>query len=170
LDVLPRSSVLGAQQALSERLGRPRLLPPYVFAPWNDAIFSEETVRDFATFLRERQIPTSVIWSEDWRGGSDAGQLYRLDEDWRLDRRVYPTYEDMAADLRQQGFVHQVYFNTFVTQGGDVYDEVTAAGIERAHHRQAREPVDPGDADQACADRARGGRARAGGEQAGAPA
>jgi alpha-glucosidase len=130
LDVLPRSSVLGAQQALSERLGRPRLLPPYVFAPWNDAIFSEETVRDFATFLRERQIPTSVIWSEDWRGGSDAGQLYRLDEDWRLDRRVYPTYEDMAADLRQQGFVHQVYFNTFVTQGGDVYDEVTAAGFD----------------------------------------
>lgn len=130
LEVLPRPSVLAAQQALSERLGRPRLLPPYVFAPWNDAIFSEETVRDFAAFLRERQIPTSLIWSEDWRGGSDAGELYRLDEDWRLDRRVYPTYEDMVTDLRQQGFVHQIYFNTFVTQGGDVYDEVTAAGFD----------------------------------------
>jgi sulfoquinovosidase len=130
LAVLHRPTVLGAQQALSERLGRPRLLPPYVFAPWNDAIFSEQTVRDFAAFLRQRQIPTSVIWSEDWRGGSDAGALYRLDEDWRLDRALYPTYEDMAADLREQGIAHQVYFNSFVTEGGDVYDEVTAAGFD----------------------------------------
>jgi alpha-glucosidase len=130
LDLLPRDEVLSAQQALSERLGRPRLLPPYVFAPWNDAIFSEQQVRDFAAFLRERGIPTSVIWSEDWRGGSDAGQLYRLDEDWRLDRDVYPTYEDMAADLRSEGIAHQVYFNTFLTETGDVFDEVTAAGFD----------------------------------------
>jgi sulfoquinovosidase len=130
LDLLPREGVLAAQQALSERLGRPRLLPPYVFAPWNDAIFSEQQVRDFAAFLREREIPTSVIWSEDWRGGSDAGQLYRLDEDWRLDREVYPTYEDMVADLRADGIAHQVYFNTFLTETGDVFDEVTAAGYD----------------------------------------
>jgi alpha-glucosidase len=119
---------LRAQQAMAASLGRPRLLPPYVFAPWNDAIFSEQEVRDFATFLRAEQIPSSVIWSEDWRGGQDAGELYRLDPDWRLDRRLYPTYEDMTADLRAQGFAHQVYFNTFVTQSGDVFDELTAAG------------------------------------------
>lgn len=130
LKVMPRPSVLEGQQALSEALGRPRLLPPWVFAPWNDAIFSEQTVRDFATFLREREIPTSVIWSEDWRGGSDAGQLYRLDEDWRLDRAVYPTYEDMVADFAAVGIAHQVYFNTFLTITGDVYDEVSAAGFD----------------------------------------
>ena len=130
LDLLPQDDVLAAQQALSERLGRPRLLPPYAFAPWNDAIFSEQQVRDFAAFLREREIPSSVIWSEDWRGGSDAGQLYRLDEDWRLDREVYPNYEDMAADLRTQGIAHQVYFNTFVTESGDVFDEITGAGFD----------------------------------------
>jgi alpha-glucosidase len=130
LDLLPRDGVLAAQQALSERLGRARLLPPYVFAPWNDAIFSEQQVRDFAAFLREREIPSSVIWSEDWRGGSDAGELYRLDEDWRLDRAVYPEYEDMVADLRDVGIAHQVYFNTFVTEGGDVFDEITAATFD----------------------------------------
>lgn len=131
--VLPADTVLGAQQLLSEALGRPRLLPPFVFAPWNDAIFSEQEVRDFAAFLRENEIPTSVIWSEDWRGGEDAGNLYRLDEDWRLDRDVYPTYEAMATDLRAEGIAHQVYFNTFVTEGGDVFDEVTAAG-HGLHH------------------------------------
>ena len=130
LDLLPQDDVLAAQQALSERLGRPRLLPPYAFAPWNDAIFSEQQVRDFAAFLREREIPSSVIWSEDWRGGSDAGQLYRLDEDWRLDREVYPDYEGMAAELRTAGIAHQVYFNTFLTETGDVFNEVTAAGFD----------------------------------------
>jgi len=130
LHLLPAQTVLGAQQALSEALGRPRLLPPYVFAPWNDAIFSEQIVRDFADFLREREIPTSAIWSEDWRGGSDSGALYRLDADWRLDRAVYPTYEQMAQTFTDQGIAHQVYFNTFVTQGGDVFDEITAQGFD----------------------------------------
>ena len=126
--VLPADSPMAAQQKLSRALGRPRLLPPYAFAPWNDAIFSEQDVRDFAAFLRAEQIPSSVIWSEDWRGGQRSGDLYRLDEDWRLDRAQYPTYEDMTTSLRAQGFAHQVYFNTFVTQGGDVFDEITAAG------------------------------------------
>jgi alpha-glucosidase len=126
--VLAASSPMAAQQRLSKFLGRPRLLPPYALAPWNDAIFSEADVRGFADFLRAEQIPSSVIWSEDWRGGEPSGALYRLDEDWRLDREHYPTYEDMTATLRAQGFAHQVYFNTFVTQTGDVFDEITAAG------------------------------------------
>ena len=137
--VLPGDTVLGAQQLLSEALGRPRLLPPYVFAPWNDAIFSEQQVRDFAAFLRDNEIPSSAIWSEDWRGGRDSGDLYRLDEDWRLDRALYPTYEDMTADLQAQGIAHQVYFNTFVTEGGDVFDEITAAG--HGLHTASGEPL-----------------------------
>jgi len=126
--VLSAPSPLAAQQRLSKVLGRPRPLPPYALAPWNDAIFSEAEVRAFADFLRAEQIPSSVIWSEDWRGGEPSGALYRLDEDWRLDREHYPTYEDMTATLRAQGFAHQVYFNTFVTRTGDVFDEITAAG------------------------------------------
>jgi alpha-glucosidase len=126
--LLVADTPMAAQQKLSKALGRPRLLAPYALAPWNDAIFSEADVRAFADFLRAEQIPSSVIWSEDWRGGQANGNLYRLDTDWRLDRVTYPTYEDMTAALRAQGFAHQVYFNTFVAQSGDVYDEVTAAG------------------------------------------
>jgi alpha-glucosidase len=126
--LLHAKTPMAAQQRLSHVLGRPRLLPPYALAPWNDAIFSEEQVRAFAAFLRQERIPSSVIWSEDWRGGQQSGALYRLDEDWRLDRAQYPTYEDMAAALREQGFAHQVYFNTFVNENGDVYDEVIDAG------------------------------------------
>ncbi len=130
LTILPGATVLDGQQRLSEALGRARLLPPYVFAPWNDAIFSEQTVLDFAAFLRDEQIPSSVIWSEDWRGGQDSGELYRLDGDWHLDREVYPNYEEMVGTLAAQGLAHQVYFNTFLTDSGDVFEEVTDAGFD----------------------------------------
>ncbi len=126
--ILAADTPMKAQQRLSKVLGRPRQLPPYALAPWNDAIFSEAEVRAFVAFLRTERIPSSVIWSEDWRGGEPSGALYRLDEDWRLDREHYPTYEEMTVALRAQGFAHQVYFNTFVTQTGDVFDEITAAG------------------------------------------
>lgn len=121
-------SPLEALSRMSEHLGRPRTPPPWIFAPWNDAIFGSDEVRAFAHFLRDNEIPSSAIWSEDWRGGEDSGDLYRLDEDWRLDRELYPDYEELAAELRALGFAPQVYFNTFVTQGGDVFDEITSAG------------------------------------------
>jgi sulfoquinovosidase len=126
--MMARDSVREAQQALAGFTGRSRLLPPVVFAPWNDAIFGEDSVIEYAQFLRDQQIPSSVIWTEDWRGGSGA-PVYRLDEDWRLDRALYPNYEAMVQQLAEQGFDHHVYFNTFVTEGGDVFDEVTEAGF-----------------------------------------
>ncbi len=126
--IFARDTVRAAQQALAGFTGRARVLPPYVFAPWNDAIFGEDSVAELATFLRDSAIPSSVVWTEDWRGGS-GGDVYRLDEDWGLDRALYPHYEDMVSALRSAGFVHHVYFNTFVTQGADVFDTVTQAGL-----------------------------------------
>lgn len=119
---------LAAVDRLTRFTGRPRVPAPWAFAPWNDAIFSSANVREFAEFLRAEQIPTSAIWSEDWRGGADSGDLYRLHEDWRLDRDFYPDYEDMVRDLEALGIAHQVYFNTFLTQTGDVFAEADAGG------------------------------------------
>ncbi len=128
LRLFARDDVLGAQQAMTHFLGRPRVLPPYALAPWNDAIFSDVDVAAFAAFLRAEQIPSSVIWSEDWRGGRFGGDVYRLDEDWRLDAEQYPDYPGLCDTLTSSGFVSHLYFNTFLTQGSDVFDEVTAAG------------------------------------------
>ena len=126
--VFARDDVRRAQQAMTGFLGRPRLLPPYALAPWNDAIFSADDVIDFAAFLRAEQLPSSVIWTEDFRGGRFSGDTYRLDEDWRLDPLQYPDYPALIDTLTSSGFVHQLYFNTFLTNSGDVFDEVTAAG------------------------------------------
>jgi len=129
LHVFVGADPLDALAKMSAFVGRPRVPPPWAFAPWNDAIKGEQIVRDFADFLRANEIPSSAIWSEDWRGGEQRGDLYRLEEDWRLDRAVYPTYEDMTSTLRAQGFMHQVYFNTFLTESADIFEETAGSGL-----------------------------------------
>lgn len=119
-----------AQARLSDDMGRPPLLPPWALAPWNDAIFGTDSVRAFAERVRAEDIPSSAIWSEDWRGGEDVGGgLYRLDEDWRVDPVLYPNFDELVQDVRALGFQQLVYFNTFVTEGGDVFDEITEGGL-----------------------------------------
>jgi sulfoquinovosidase len=115
---------------LSDDRLRPPLLPPWALAPWNDAIFGTDSVRAFAERIRAEDIPSSAIWSEDWRGGEDVGGgLYRLDEDWRVDAELYPNFDELVDDVRALGFQQLVYFNTFVTQGGDVFNEITEGGL-----------------------------------------
>ncbi|NUO54145.1 MAG: hypothetical protein HOV80_35305, partial [Polyangiaceae bacterium] len=57
----------------SGTFGRPRMPPLVAFAPWLDAVFGSENVRRVAQKLRDESIPSSVIWTEDWRGGDWDG-------------------------------------------------------------------------------------------------
>jgi len=109
------------------RFGRPRNPPRLAFAPWNDAIFGSDVVRAHAKYLRDKDVPSAAIWSEDWRGGAFKGDDYRLEEEWDVDRTLYPDLEKLAEDLHTQGFAFFVYFNTFVEQGLKIATEATAA-------------------------------------------
>ena len=124
LHVFVGDSMTQALSKMNAFVGRPPLPAPWMHAPWNDAIFGSDTVRAFANFLRDEGISSSAIWSEDWKGGNDMGDFYRLEGDWRLDRELYPDYEEMTDDLRDLGFMHQLYFNTFVTDSAEIYDDV----------------------------------------------
>lgn len=122
-------TVREAQAKMVDALGRPPPLPSWGLGPWVDAIFGSDAVRATAAALRDAQIPASALWSEDWRGGSFAGpEVYRLDEDWRPDPALYPDLAALTADVGALGFKQMVYFNTFLTQGGDVFDEAVAGG------------------------------------------
>jgi sulfoquinovosidase len=112
----------------SDLVGRPPVPPPFAFAPWNDALFGSDNVRQVATELRANHIPSSVIWTEDWAGGLYAGDNYDLTYDWSVDRTLYPDAEQVANDLHTAGFKWLAYFNTFVTPGDDHYDEGAAQG------------------------------------------
>lgn len=115
---------LSAATALA--LGRPMRPPPMAFAPWNDAIKGPANVRALATLLRDNDIPSSAIWTEDFRGGEDTSSGYRLVEDWDLDRTLYPDAEAIANELKAQGIAWHAYFNTFLVEGNPVYDAALA--------------------------------------------
>ncbi len=123
--------------------GRPRVPPAFAFAPWNDAIFGSANVRRVATKLRQVGAPSSVIWTEDWRGGTWNGNNYTLNEEWDVDRTLYPDFESVAADLHAAGFKWLVYFNSFVEQDSKAWPETAPNGylIGQAGHASATPEV-----------------------------
>jgi len=113
---------------LTEAVGRPEIPPPFAFAPWLDAIFGEVNVQRVADALRAADVAVSVIWSEDWRGGNDEGLGYVLEEDWEVDRDIYPNFETLADSLHAAGYKFLVYANTFLDSTVPVFDEAVAGG------------------------------------------
>jgi alpha-glucosidase (family GH31 glycosyl hydrolase) len=99
-----------------------------VFAPWVDALFGSANVRRVADKLRSTGAAASVIWTEDWRGGEDTSLGYALKENWRVDRSLYPDFEQVANDLRADGFAFHTYHNTFIDETADIRAEAEAKG------------------------------------------
>jgi alpha-glucosidase (family GH31 glycosyl hydrolase) len=109
-------------------VGKPARPPQTIFAPWVDALFGSANVRRVAQSLRTNGVASSVIWTEDWRGGGDGAIGYALKENWRVDRSLYPDFEQVANDLHGMGYAWHTYHNTFIDSTADVYGEATAAG------------------------------------------
>ncbi len=120
------SPIRAVSRATGSVLGRPLRPPPLAFAPWNDAIFGPAEVRRVASVLRDNHIPSSAIWTEDFRGGTDESTGYRLVEEWDTDRTLYPQPEALAAELADAGFSWQAYFNTFVVDETRIMAEARA--------------------------------------------
>lgn len=121
--------VRALERATAGLLGRPMRPPPVAFAPWNDAIFGSANVQAIAKSLRDNAIPSSVVWTEDFRGGEEvSGGGYRIKEEWTIDRTLYPGAEALAAQLRSQGFSWHAYFNTFLVDGTGAASEAKQLG------------------------------------------
>lgn len=113
--------------AMLDHVGRPPPPPAFTFGLWVDAIFGEANVARVAQRLRDEGVAASAIWTEDWRGGEDTSTGYALDEDWRVDRELYPNLETLIDDVHGLGFKFLTYYNTFVDESADVYAEAIAA-------------------------------------------
>jgi len=116
------------ERATAGVLGRPMRPPPVAFAPWNDAIYGADTVRGVAHALRDAGVPSSVIWTEDFRGGRDTSMGYRLEEEWALDPALYPDAGGLSRELESLGFDWHAYFNTFIVEDTHVWDEALDGG------------------------------------------
>jgi alpha-glucosidase (family GH31 glycosyl hydrolase) len=114
----------------SSFVGRPPLPPKWAFAPWIDEIKGQERVLNTAKFLRENHIPSSVIWTEDWRGGEEKGLGVYTIGGWgkTYDKELYPDLEKLANDLHNMGFKFLAYFNTFIKEGSEEYEEANEKG------------------------------------------
>lgn len=120
---------VGVVQALTAHTGRAPLPQPWVFAPWLDAIRDTERVMHVANTLREAGAPSSVIWTEDWKGGHQTAVGYHLTGEWELDETIYPGADATAAELEAMGFKWFAYFNPFIRKGYRVWDEAVAADV-----------------------------------------
>ncbi len=120
----PKTSI----EKMTAKVGRPALPPAFAFAPWLDAIYGSQNVRDVAQALRDDDVPASVIWTEDWRGGAKDGLGYTLSENWEVDRTLYPDFEQVASDLHDEGYKFFTYNNTFLDSKVPVYQEAVKGG------------------------------------------
>ncbi|MGZ3420926.1 MAG: TIM-barrel domain-containing protein [Polyangiales bacterium] len=120
-----------AMQRSASFFGKPRLPPRLAFAPWNDAIFGTASVEAFAKLLRDADIPSSAIWTEDFRGGAFFGTSddYKLAEEWDVDRTLYPDFEGMISRLHDGGFAFFTYFNTFVEKDSNIWKEAQPKNV-----------------------------------------
>lgn len=130
LYVLDAPTPADGVERLTEIVGRPDPAPNTALAPWLDAIFGSAHVREVAMRARDNDVPVSVIWTEDFRGGMDTAIAgYALLENWNIDRSLYPDFETLASDLHDEGFAFLTYNNSFLVTGADVFDDATSMGF-----------------------------------------
>ncbi|TNE86366.1 MAG: hypothetical protein EP330_21740 [Deltaproteobacteria bacterium] len=129
LTVFAEPTPLQAVQQLTAWTGRPAVPPVWAFGPWNDAVRGEQRVRDVAARLRAFDAPSSVIWSEDWKGASQTSVGYHLEGEWFADETLYPEIATIADDLEADGFKWFAYFSPFIREGTVTWDEAVAAGV-----------------------------------------
>ncbi|MDP2314983.1 MAG: glycoside hydrolase family 31 protein [Pseudomonadota bacterium] len=103
--------------------GVPILPPDWAFAPWNDAVGGSARVREVAATLRAAGAPSSVIWTEDWKGGEETSFGYHLTAEWTLDETLYPDASAIDAELEDAGFKWLAYFSPFVAESSAAWAE-----------------------------------------------
>lgn len=128
LHVFAGDSPTDATKLATGHFGRPRVPPLFAYAPWNDAVKGPDRVLGLATKLRDKDVPSSVIWTEDFRGGVQEGDAYKLKEEWEVDPGLYPDMKGMTDELHARGFKFLVYFNSFVYRSVAAWGETAPMG------------------------------------------
>ena len=116
LVLMPGDTPKDRLTAATELVGRPMTPPDWVLAPWNDTVGGPERLNEMATQLRALDIPSSAIWTEDWIGGFDSPNGYRLSYAWEWDQSFYPDLPAQIDRLHADGFAFLGYVNSFVPE------------------------------------------------------
>lgn len=123
LSLLPGESVLDVVEVRTRANGGVAVPPDWAFAPWNDAVRGVDRVLEVAQTLRDAGAPSSVIWTEDWKGGENNGFGYHLLPEWEVDTTLYPDTPDIDAALEAAGFKWFGYFAPFISTEASDWEE-----------------------------------------------
>lgn len=105
--------------------GPPLVPPDWAFGVWNDAIRGSEEVRRVQTTLRDAGVPSTVIWTEDWKGEDEGPFGYKIGDEWFVDEELYPDAEQLAAELEADGFKWLGYFKPFMAEDTETWSEAS---------------------------------------------
>lgn len=108
------TSPLQVVERLTERTGRPDLAPAWAFGPWTDSIRGVDRLFEVANTLRDAGAPSTVMWTEDWKGARELSTGYRLSKEWFIDDELYPDASSLSSTLAELGFKWFGYFGPFV--------------------------------------------------------
>lgn len=106
--------------------------PLWATGPWNDAVGGAERVREVAATLRAAGAPSSVIWTEDWKGAAYEAWGYHLLPSWSVDETLYPEPKTIDAELEAMGFKWLAYFSPFLVADTVEAEEAAAYTIRDA--------------------------------------
>ena len=93
----------GRDRPRHRAFGRPRMPPRLAFAPWHDAIFGSANVRAVAQKLRAAGVPRASSGPRTGAAASGNGDNYTLNEEWDVDRTLYPDMKQLADDSPRRG-------------------------------------------------------------------
>ncbi len=108
--------------------GTPADAPDWAYGPWLASQRGTEPLLAMAETAREQDVPVTAIWSQDWIGGRDSFGGYDLVYHWEWDPETYPELPAAIDTLHDQGIAFLGYFNPFVTEGNNEYDEALENG------------------------------------------
>ncbi|MCB9476196.1 MAG: hypothetical protein H6685_04940 [Deltaproteobacteria bacterium] len=130
--VLPGPKPLDVVTELTDEVGRAPSAPPdWAFeGVWLAAQGGTDEVADRVEEAQDADIPVTAVWVQDWLGlreftPGNFGVKYH----WTHDDTLYPDLDDLIDDLSGEGVRFLGYFNPFVVDGFDQWDE----GVEEGY-------------------------------------
>lgn len=140
--VFAADTALELLEIYGELGGNPLRMPPdWFFAPMNDAVRGQENVLRVMNKIRDNNIPSSVMWSEDWIGVGSQATGFRLSHDWDYSEYEYPDFKDMVDDLHTNGFKFLGYFSPFIIHKNSTSERTETVDGEQVQlyaHNQER--------------------------------
>jgi sulfoquinovosidase len=103
-------------EAYTEYAGRMRALPDWVHNGVLAGVMGgTKLVRKKLAALREAGVPLAGLWIQDWCGAHTTSAGTQLWWNWRLDEARYPHWQELVADLKDDGARMLIYINPFLT-------------------------------------------------------